>query len=140
VVLMLRGDLGSGALYTVTAALAQGRPVLAVPGDPSQPKSAGCNLVLHNGHARACLSASDLRAALGLPVRTPQPATNAYVPAEALTEVARSALAALSRQACDLEAVQVKTGLDAVTASTALSELELLGLVLQLPGRLYERV
>lgn len=139
VVLMLRGGLRSGALYTVAAARAQGRPVLAVPGDPSREDSEGCNLLLRNGHARACLSADDLREALALP-RQPAHAPAQHVPPEALSKPARDALAALSQVACDLEAVQAHTGLDAATAAIALSELELLGLALLLPGRLYARL
>ena len=66
-VIVLRAAFRSGSLHTAVAAVAQGRPVLAWPGEWNAPLAEGCNRLLRGGHARLCLEPGDAWRALGLP-------------------------------------------------------------------------
>jgi DNA processing protein len=49
VVIVVEAAVRSGALITAHVAVAQGREVMAVPGDIDRPTSAGCNLLIRDG-------------------------------------------------------------------------------------------
>ena len=57
--LVVEGGEQSGALITARYAVLQGKPVFAVPGDITNPRSAGTNRLLHGG-AELALSAEDV--------------------------------------------------------------------------------
>lgn len=57
--LVVEGGEQSGALITAKYAVLQGKPVFAVPGDITNPRSAGTNRLLHGG-AELALSAEDV--------------------------------------------------------------------------------
>lgn len=57
--LVVEGGEQSGALITARYAVLQGKPVFAVPGDITNPRSRGTNLLLHSG-AELALSADDV--------------------------------------------------------------------------------
>lgn len=63
--LVVRAPVSSGALATAAWARHIARPVLAVPGLPSDPLSAGCHDLLRSG-ARLCTGAADVAATLGM--------------------------------------------------------------------------
>ncbi len=64
VVVVVEAALGSGALITADAALAQGREVMAVPGSIFSPLSVGCHQLLRDG-AGLVQNARDVLSALG---------------------------------------------------------------------------
>ncbi len=70
VVVVVEAARTGGALITANAALDQGRPVFAVPGDVDRPASEGCNLLIRDG-ALPILGADDLVEALSLVVGPP---------------------------------------------------------------------
>lgn len=72
VVVVVESAVTGGALVTASAALDQGRPVLAVPGDVTRASSEGCNLLIRDG-AVPVLGADDLIEAVSL-VLGPAPA------------------------------------------------------------------
>ncbi|XXF75554.1 DNA-processing protein DprA [Myxococcaceae bacterium GXIMD 01537] len=138
-VLVLRAGTGSGSLHTAHAGRAQGRPVLAFPGDLLNEAASGCNALLRDGHARACLSARDVWQAVGvLPERAVPPGTGPSW--ESLSEEARGAYRVLSRVPRSFDAVLEDSHLSPAALTSALVELELSGLVVQHPGKLYEKV
>ncbi len=139
-VLVLRAGTRSGALYTSSYARAQGRPVLALPGDARNEAATGCNLLIQKGEATLCLGATDVWAA----VRAPSPA---LLPQPMQTELwkeaspdARVAYEALSRSPSDFDQVLAASKLKSGKLSSALCELELMGLVVQHPGKRYEKI
>lgn len=138
-VLVMRGSERSGSLHTAQAAHAQGRPLLALPGDVTNPAARGANALIRSGKARLCLGLEDVLAAVGLdPVsseRRPEPTAEL-----ALSEPARVVLDALTRAPRSFEEVKGACRLASGALTSALCELELLGLVLQRPGKLYEKV
>lgn len=90
-VVVVRAAQSSGALITADHAARQQRPIFAVPGDATQPLSAGPNELLKLGVARAVTSAADLLRALGWP---PAPEKRSARPVPARREPERSLVVA----------------------------------------------
>ena len=111
----------SGALITAAHALDLGRGVAAVPGPIDVPQCAGSNLLLRDG-AQVITDAADLTQLAGLaaPRRAPEPA---------LVGAAAALWEALRDGAADVETLAARARLPARACLTALSELELAGLV-----------
>ena len=78
-VLVLRAGADSGSLYTAEAGRAQGRPVLALPGDVTNEGAAGCNTLIRDGHARACLSVQEVWRAVGIHAQRVMPTRRGLV-------------------------------------------------------------
>jgi DNA processing protein len=144
VVVVLRAGQKSGCVHTVAAALQQGRDILVVPGDPELPSAAFSNALIQDGLARVCLRAEDVWNALGVQadeVAAEGPREEVAVDWERLSGQARVAYDALSSErAVEFDDVLAHSQLEAATLTSALCELELVGLVVQKPGKRYERV
>jgi len=139
VVLVMRAGRTSGALYTAHAGRAQGRPVFALPGDVRQVAAEGCNVLLRDGHARACTSPEDVWRAVGVPpgaTVTPRDSDSW----EALSAEAKGTYEVLDRVPRTFDEVLVGSPLSPAALTSALVELELTGLVIQHPGKLYEKI
>lgn len=78
IVVVVESAVTGGALVTASAALDQGRTVLAIPGDVTRPSSVGCNLLVRDG-AVPILGADDLVEAVSL-VMGPPPRRPGDVP------------------------------------------------------------
>ena len=139
VVLVLRADEHSGSLHTALAAVEQGRPLLALPGDLWNEKAVGCNQLIRAGRARACLGVEDVISALRLKGVVSKQVVEVGDD-RALSEEARLALGALTRRPRPFEEVRGVCGLASGALTSALCELELFGLAIQHPGKLYEKV
>jgi len=138
VVLVLRAGLGSGSLYTAEAGRVRGRPVLALPGDVVNEGAAGCNALIRDGHARACLSVQEVWRTVGVdPQRAVPPGEGSW---EELSVEARGAYEVLKRVPRSFDEVLADSRLSPAALTSALVELELSGFVIQHPGRLFERV
>jgi DNA processing protein len=118
----------SGALVTARCALEEGRDVMAVPGHPAQPGSAGTNALIRDG-ALLVRGADDVAEALGLTLSR----ASASGPEDPV-------LAALSVEAPrTVEEVQRTSGRPASEVLGRLAELELASRVRRLPGALFVR-
>ncbi|MCE9667272.1 DNA-protecting protein DprA [Myxococcus stipitatus] len=138
-VLVMRAGEASGSLLTAQAGRAQGRPLLALPGDVRQEAAAGCNVLIRDGHARACLGPEDVWKAVGArPGLAVAPGTGGSW--DELSVEARGAYALLDRVPRTFDQVLTGSTLSAAALASALVELELTGLVVQHPGRLYEKI
>ncbi|MFL5322520.1 MAG: DNA-processing protein DprA [Myxococcaceae bacterium] len=140
-VLVLRAGAQSGAMHTAAAAVSQGRPLLAMPGEVSNEAAVGCNELIAQGFATACLSPEDVWRAVGLdPEKVrPRPKQEAVLP-EALSADARMAYGALGRRPRVYEELEDELPLGTAELTSALVELELAGLVLERPGKRYEKI
>jgi len=133
----------SGALQTADCALDQGRTVLAVPGPITSPTSLGPNKLIQQG-AKPALSAADILEELGPGVGGPAPSpgvarspeTRAPAPRD-LTPLQRALWDALAAEPRHVDALVRAGGGDTGTVLTALTELELRGLVAQRPGMVF---
>lgn len=137
-VLVLRAGAASGSLYTAEAGRAQGRAVLALPGDVTNEAAAGCNALIRDGLARACLSVEEVWRVVGVhPERDVPPGAGSW---DELSVEARGAYQVLDRVPRSFDEVLAGSRLSPAVLTSALVELELSGLVIQHPGRLYEKV
>lgn len=126
----------SGAIITADAALDQGRPVLAVPGPITSRTSLGCNRLIQQG-AKPALCPEDILEEMGLGLGT-KAATPTAPSLDDLTAMQRSLWEALAEQR-HVDALVTAAGTDAGTVLTALTEMEMRGLVKQAPGMVFER-
>jgi len=131
---------GSGALITADCALDQGRAVLAVPGPITSPMSLGCNRLIQQG-AKPALSAADILEELGLDADAPHSAAECPAPVAPpdLTDLQRALWQALTPDVQHVDVLVAGVGRTAPVSAvlTALTELELRGLVRQHPGMVF---
>ena len=126
-VVVVEAATRSGALNTARCAADEGRDVLAVPGHPTQPASAGTNQLIRDG-AGLVRSAIDVAQELGI-----EPPAAARAPTDPL-------LGALAGDApVTLEELRHRSGLETGALLARLTELELRDVVRRLPGPLFVR-
>ncbi len=126
----------SGALSTAHHALEQNREVFAVPGNITSASSAGTNDLLKQG-AAPVTSAADILLALGI-----EPGKPRRDPAELtadLSDAERSLFKTLSDQPQLVDSLSVKLQRPVNEILALLFNLEMSGLVKQLPGKLFCR-
>ncbi len=134
-VVVVEAPLRSGALITADYALEQGKEVLAVPGPITSEASAGTNRLIQEG-AKLVTSVDDILSELGLvPLfaesRRPRPE---------LEPDAEKIYGLLGPEPLDPSELVQRSGLSHARVAQILLELELAGLVQELPGRKYARV
>lgn len=128
----------SGALITADCALDQGRTVLAVPGPITSPKSVGCIKLIQQG-AKPVLTAGDILEEMGLPRETGNEARETgngrrSEPPGDLDPVQRTLWDSLGPELKHIDVLVTAGGGDAGRVLTALTDLELRGIVRQEPG------
>ncbi|HEY6807454.1 MAG TPA: DNA-processing protein DprA [Gemmatimonadales bacterium] len=137
---IVEAAVDSGALITADCALDQGRPVLAVPGPITSPTSLGCNKLIQQG-AKPALSAGDILEELGLDTpagpRDGAPAAGARPVPGDLDPLQRGLWDALQPEPRHVDALVAVGAGDASRVLTALTEMELRGLVVQRPGMVF---
>jgi len=127
-VLVVEGDVDSGALITARLALDQNREVFAVPGSIYSPTYRGANKLIQDGEAKLVASAEDILEELNLTMATHQMELREALPADP-TEA--RLLKVISNQPIHIDEVQRASGLPISTVSGALAMLELKGMVKQ---------
>jgi DNA processing protein len=115
----------SGALITADLALEEGREVFAVPGEITSALSAGTNRLLTLG-ATPVTCVDDVLRSFGI--------EHTQAPAPDVSEPARSVLARLRDAPAGADDLAHATQLDAGALAAALSELEVVGLVMEAAG------
>jgi len=154
IAVVVQGRVDSGGLLTARDALKLGgRALLAVPGDLRDPLADGPHMLLREGVARACCHSSDALVALGLqaaltvvPREGVAPAWEPLPPApiaparrvvlDAALEPVYQALTAAPQH---VEAIASAVSLPTPQLLAALTQLELLGVCEQRPGKLFVR-
>ena len=122
----------SGALITVDCALAQGREVLAVPGQITSPMSAGCNRLIQHG-AKPALGLNDVLEEYGL---AGADAATLAVPRD-LTPDERRILDAMALGVEHVDDLAQRLELAVAEVLAVLTSLEIRGLVTQEPGKIF---
>lgn len=124
-VVFVEGQVRSGSMHTVSAALAQGREVFAVPGRVGTEVAQGPHTVIREG-ARLVTSAADILEDLGLET---QPCETGEDETISLTDIQREILRQLGVEALDVQ--ELSRRLDRVGSELLgeLGTLEILGLI-----------
>lgn len=139
-VLVMEAPIKSGALITAHFANDFCRDVYVLPGEIDNPRSHGCLELLNKG-AAVILGEDHLLVMLGampqLDVNKSQPLAKQLTLPELEPELEQVLSAIASDMAFD--SIVQQTGYSAAVVSSALLQLELLGLVSQLPGMRYQR-
>ncbi len=135
-VLVIEGDIKSGALITARQALEQNREVFAVPGSIYSPNSRGTNKLIQDGAAKLTLDVQDVLAELNLSMASHQIEMTGLLPADETESVL---LGHLSGQPVHIDDVRRECGLPIATVISTLAMLELKGLVRQVGRMNYVR-
>ncbi|UCG43246.1 MAG: DNA-processing protein DprA [candidate division WOR-3 bacterium] len=122
----------SGVLNTAAWAADQGRDVYAVPGRVTEERSAGTNRLLREG-ARPVTSAQDILADLGVALHLEERAK------VDVTDQEKPALELLSGDPLHVDEICQELGVPVAALLSTLMQLEMKGLVRQLPGKLFVR-
>lgn len=145
-VIVIEAPRKSGALITARLANDYGRDVYVLPGSLDNPKAIGCLNLLHHG-AQVILSEDHLLEMLGtlpqvaptaLPQQTALPLDlepDLQQVLQTLTELSQGE----STTAIAMDQIVQSSGMAAGKVSSALLQLELMGLVSQQPGMRYQR-
>ncbi len=133
-VLVVEAGLKSGTRITTDYALEQGRDILAIPGNIDNEKSFGTNRLIQDG-ATMVLSADDIFSLYETHFsKRPKPLPASANESE-LSGVAQTVYTLLDRdEALTLDTLSEKTGLPVSVLTLVLTQLELSGHILRLPG------
>jgi DNA processing protein len=136
-VLIMEAPERSGALITARFANDFCRDVYVLPGSLDSPQSLGCLELLNRG-AHVILGVEHLLEMLGtMPNLDPPPLAPKQIPD--LTPELECILQIVNEGAIALDTIVYKTGWDTSRVLVTLSQLELMGLISQLPGMRYCR-
>ncbi|MGQ9572174.1 MAG: DNA-processing protein DprA [Dehalococcoidia bacterium] len=127
-VLVVEGDVKSGALITANLALEQNREVFAVPGSMFSAQSRGTHRLIQEG-AKLVQSVQDILEELNLTMVPQQLEMKELVPA---TDTEQLLLRHISTEPIHIDEVRRRSGLPIAAVSSALAMLELKGLVRQM--------
>ncbi|MEM7241408.1 MAG: DNA-processing protein DprA [Pseudomonadota bacterium] len=133
---VIEGATRSGSLITARAAADIGRDVMAVPGNPMDPRAAGCNMLIKEG-ATLVRNAGDIHEAVETPKPNPKPKQpdQPKLPLERHAQaVDRKILSILSTSAISEDILIRDTGLSAEIVSRELAMMELDGRVIRQAG------
>ena len=127
----------SGALITAYYALNQNREVFAVPGNINNPKCRGTNHLIKQG-AKLVQNVNDILEEIegGVSGKKPGPRP---VP-ENLSELEKKIIASLSSEPTHIDRLVMELKETPATILSGLLTLELLGLIQQLPGKMFVRL
>jgi DNA processing protein len=135
-VLVIEAGERSGATITARCALEQGRDVFAVPGNINARASLGTNRLIQQG-AKLVLNANDVLEELNMTMVEQHVAVQLALPE---TREEAYLLQMLSDQPCHVDELSRSAGLPVAQVTSALTMMELKGMVRQLEGMHYIRV
>ena len=132
-VLITEAGTRSGALITADYAAEQGRDVFAVPGSILSPGSAGTNRLIQEG-AKTVLAVEDILSELNLTMVVEQAQARRVLPA---TDTEASIIAHLGAEPVHVDRLGRLTGMPIAEVTSALTLMELTGMVRQVGGMKY---
>ncbi len=142
-VLVMEAPLKSGALITATYANEFNRDVYALPGRIDDQPSQGCLKLISQGAGLINHELKELLIMLGaipqIDIETESPLVKSP-PLPNLAPELQQVINTLAIDALSFDFIIQKTGMNAAIVSSSLLQLELMGLVTQLPGMRYQKL
>jgi len=135
-VLVVEGDVKSGAMITAKMALEQNREVFAVPGSIFSPQSRGTNDLIQKSGAKLVTCVGDIMEELNLTAAPQQMELKEALPA---TDTEADLLRHITKDPVHIDEVCRGSGLPASTVSSLLAMMELKGLIREVGGKAYVR-
>jgi DNA processing protein len=136
---VIETDIKGGSMITAELAIGYNRDVFAFPGKINDQKSRGCNELIRRNKAALISSGEDLLEAMNW---IPQPEKKQRIQRSLfidLTPEQKIMLDMLTlHEQMHIDELNIKSGLTASAAAGALLTLELQGVVISLPGKLYK--
>jgi DNA processing protein len=140
-ILVIEAGIKSGALITATYANEFCRDVYALPGRIDDQPSQGCLKLISQGAGLINQELSELLTMLGaIPQLDIEPIIVKSPPLPDLAPELQQVINILAIDALSLDFIMEKTGMNAALVSSSLLQLELMGLVTQLPGMRYQKL
>ncbi|BAY92409.1 MULTISPECIES: DNA-processing protein DprA [unclassified Tolypothrix] len=142
-ILVIEAPIKSGALITATYANDFGRDVYALPGRIDDYPSQGCLKLISQGASIILKELDELLKTLGAIPQIDVVQDSSAPQQLSLPDLApelQQVINAIASDALPFDFIIQKTGMDAGSVSSALLQLELMGLVSQLPGMRYQKV
>ena len=136
--LVVESPSNGGSLSTAKAADAYSRTIMAVPGRITDSRSEGTNHLIKTNVAQLVTSAEDIAKALGWEIPGALPEKMHFAPRE-VTPKERSVynVVADSSDGLTMDKIAEMTSLSVAEVSAILLNMELSGMVRQLPGKVY---
>ncbi|WP_414528120.1 DNA-processing protein DprA [Nodularia chucula] len=141
--LVMEAPVKSGALITATYANEYGRDVYALPGRVDDYPSQGCLKLLNQGASLVLRELDELLKMLGAIPKIDTIETEPIPQQLNLPDLSPELQQVMNAIACDIvtfDLVVQKTTMNTGSVSSALLQLELMGLVSQLPGMRYQKI
>ncbi|HSK12824.1 MAG TPA: DNA-processing protein DprA [Phnomibacter sp.] len=136
--IVVETDIKGGSMITAELAIGYNRDVFAFPGRVNDPKSRGCNELIRRNKAALISSGEDLLEAMNwLPQNEKKKKVQRSLFID-LTPNEKTMVDLLNlHEQMHIDALNIKSGLNASAAAGALLSLELQGVVESLPGKMY---
>lgn len=138
-VLVIEAGIKSGALITATYANEFCRDVYALPGRIDDQPSQGCLKLISQGAGLINQELSELLTLLGAIPQIDIETTIIKSPPPNLPPELQQVIDTLTIDALSFDFIIQKTGMNAALVSSSLLQLELMGLITQLPGMRYQK-
>lgn len=139
-VVVVESPDSGGSLSTAAFADDYSRSVMAVPGRITDATSRGCNVLIRNRKAQAVLSAMDIVHELVWELGRADAEATPAVDDSTLCAEERDFLEYFSTEPISFDELMVRSGLSSGALALMLMNLELSGVVRQLPGKIYEKM
>ncbi len=128
-----------GSLITAELGNGYNKDVFAIPGRTTDTKSEGCNYLIKNNKAALINSAADLLQDMGWDEQkkiVPRKQRELFIELSADEKIIAGILQ--QQESIQIDELYLKSGLSSSTAAAALLMLEMQGIVLSLPGKVYK--
>jgi DNA processing protein len=136
---VIETDVKGGSMITATLANNYNRDVFAVPGKTTDIKSKGCNLLIRQNKAALITSAQDFLEYMNwqpAPEKKKRIQRQLFIELSAEERIIHDLLNASDQ--LHIDELNIKSGLNSSASAGALLSLELQGLVISMPGKLYK--
>ncbi len=139
VLVVIESAKKGGSLITAEIANSYNKDVFAIPGRTNDPKSEGCNYLIKNNKALLITNANDLLEIMNWkekekPVRKKQ--RELFIELTPDEKIITDIL--LEKETAAIDELYLKSGLSSSAAAQALLMLEMQGIILSLPGKIYK--